>query len=277
MAKNQVAPDRPTNMKDTLFNGSRSKFKHKVKTVQNKQKLNMRNFQNDKQNRTEEKYLKPSLSGSNNFFKTSCKTVSEVSEKPKTKNSVVGKLESNKKPFDKKMYRLHKYSKKYKLQQWEDKRKKAVLRGYYRDLKDDEPKLDVQHIYEKHRSEIDSEGEDMDGKINEENENNLSPSINQNIQNTDICEDKVIVPKNSKGKKIKAFKKAHLEFHRIKEEKQKQVDKLSKKKAEKEEALQEYKRKKVEKFKKLSRKTKRGQPIMKDRIEMLLEKIQNSM
>ena len=42
------------------------------------------------------------------------------------------------------------------------------------------------------------------------------------------------------------------------------------------EALKEYKRKKEEKFKVLSRKTKRGQPVMGARMEMLLEKIQQS-
>ena len=45
-------------------------------------------------------------------------------------------------------------------------------------------------------------------------------------------------------------------------------------KTEKEEALKKYKEKKMQTYKKLSKKTKKGQPVMKDRLEMLLEKIQ---
>ena len=45
-------------------------------------------------------------------------------------------------------------------------------------------------------------------------------------------------------------------------------------KTEKEEALKKYKEKRMQTYKKLSRKTKKGQPVMKDRLEMLLEKIQ---
>lgn len=42
------------------------------------------------------------------------------------------------------------------------------------------------------------------------------------------------------------------------------------------EALNKYKQKKTEKYKKLSKKTKKGQPVMKYRLEMLLEKIEKN-
>lgn len=45
-------------------------------------------------------------------------------------------------------------------------------------------------------------------------------------------------------------------------------------KTEREEALKSYKEKKMQMYKKLSKKTKKGQPVMKDRLEMLLDKIQ---
>jgi len=65
-----------------------------------------------------------------------------------------------------------------------------------------------------------------------------------------------------------------LEFERIQQAKVDKKAELEKKKAEKDEKLKEYKAKKAEKFKKLSKKTRKGQPVMKDRLEMLLEKIQ---
>ena len=47
-------------------------------------------------------------------------------------------------------------------------------------------------------------------------------------------------------------------------------------KAEREEAMKKYKENKFEKNKKFFKKTKKGQPVMKDRLELLLEKIQES-
>ena len=53
-------------------------------------------------------------------------------------------------------------------------------------------------------------------------------------------------------------------------------EKIAKQKQEKEEALKKYREKKTEHFKKLSQKTKKGQPLMKGRLEILLEKIQKN-
>ena len=52
--------------------------------------------------------------------------------------------------------------------------------------------------------------------------------------------------------------------------------KIHKNKKEKEKALQRYKEKKMKNNKILSQRTKKGQPVMKGRLEALLEKIQNS-
>lgn len=43
---------------------------------------------------------------------------------------------------------------------------------------------------------------------------------------------------------------------------------------EKEERVRNYKKKRLEKTKVISKKTKRGQPLMKDRMELLLKQIQ---
>lgn len=55
------------------------------------------------------------------------------------------------------------------------------------------------------------------------------------------------------------------------------MEDANRRREEREEALRKYKEKKLRNFKLLSKKTKKGQPVMKGRIEMLLEKIQQSL
>lgn len=69
---------------------------------------------------------------------------------------------------------------------------------------------------------------------------------------------------------------ARLQHNRRKRELREQKEKGLQAKAERHEALEKYKAKKAETFKKLSRKTSKGQPVMKDRLELLLAKIQLS-
>lgn len=85
-------------------------------------------------------------------------------------------------------------------------------------------------------------------------------------------------PLGEKKDKKPSFKVTKLEFERRKKKAEK-MEKAAEKKRQHEErveALKTYKTKKEEKFKVLSRKTKRGQPVMAARMEMLLEKIQQS-
>ncbi|XP_033326937.1 uncharacterized protein LOC117220774 [Megalopta genalis] len=138
------------------------------------------------------------------------------------------------KPFDKKKYRAQKYSNKYKINQWEERRKKAILRNYYKDL---------------------DKSQRQDPKF----------SLKTANQNED----------NQPTKKVSAFYKAKQEYLRKKDEKRKRIEEIVRTKAERQEALNKYKQKRTQTYKKLSKKTKKGQPVMKDRLEMLLEKIQN--
>lgn len=165
----------------------------------------------------------------------------------------------SKKPFDKKKYRLKKYSKKYKLEQWEEKRKKTVLRSYHQKVKV-EPNLNVSKIYE----ELNEDG-DESNKVIEENENKLDINVAEECPTVSVSK-----------KQKKTFQKQHEKFQQIKEEKERKREEFLKKKAEREKAFKEAKKARYERSKKLSRKTKKGQPIMKYRMEMLLEKIQNS-
>ncbi|OAD56005.1 Thyroid transcription factor 1-associated protein 26 like protein [Eufriesea mexicana] len=142
---------------------------------------------------------------------------------------------NEKKPFNKKKYRLQKYSNKYKIKQWEERKKKAILRSFYKQIdKDQQRNLKKPSVF----------------KDDNQNEHTTQP------------------PKKS------AFYKAKQEYLRKKDEKCKQKEETLRVKAEREEALKKYKEKKMQTYKKLSKKTKTGQPVMKDRLEMLLEKIQ---
>ena len=143
------------------------------------------------------------------------------------------------------------------------KGKKQVLREYYKELKDDEPKFNVQDIYEKYGSEED------------ENENNLNEDLS--LPSTEVTTATEAAKEDSKVKKNSAFKSAKNEFQRIQAEKQRRKEEISQKREERAEALKKYKAQKLEKYKKLNKKTKKGQPIMKYRMEMLLEQIQKSM
>ncbi|CAH1976594.1 unnamed protein product [Acanthoscelides obtectus] len=188
-----------------------------------------------------------------------------------TEHSEKNENDQVKKPFDKKKYRLQKYSKKYKLQQWEENRKKAIMHEYYKAVsKYDSKGLDVEKIYQEYASQ----------EADEENDNNVNAGLAEDDKpsksgGTDTASEKQIM-QDPKTKK-KPFGRVQDELKRMKEEKTAKREEFLKKKAEKDEARRKYKMEKVERFKKLSRKTKKGQPIMKDRIEMLLEKIQKDL
>lgn len=160
--------------------------------------------------------------------------------------------ETIKKPFDKKKWRTKKYSNKYKIEQWEDKRRKAVLRSYYKDLKQSSSS---------NKPTSEEIGSDQNIKQKRQFEDN-DPNQAQPSK----------IPK-----KDSTSKKAHLEFLRIKEEKKKHKEETLKKKEEKKKAIEMSRKKKMEKFKRLNKRNKKGQPIMKDRIELLLEKLQHNM
>jgi hypothetical protein len=163
------------------------------------------------------------------------------------------KQNEDKKPFDKKTYRMKKYSKKYKLDQWEEQRKKKLLRDYYKDVKNDP----VAGSYKP--------------KTFDEDVTDSTPG--RFVRHPDLIEQESEI-QNVRMKKphLKALER----LNKIKEEKAQKQQEIAKAKEEKQQKLQEYKKKKQERFKKLSKKTKKGQPVMTGRLELLLEKIQKS-
>lgn len=159
-----------------------------------------------------------------------------------------------KKPFDKKTYRLKKYSNKYKLDQWEEQRKKKLLRNYYKEIKND-PMVGS-----------------YKAKSFDENEGNeTAHDIGKYVRHPDLIDKDNV---DGEIKKKDPFWKAKEQYKKIKEEKLNKQREREKSKEERKQKLAEYKKKKADRFKKLSRKTKKGQPVMTGRLEMLLEKIQ---
>lgn len=73
----------------------------------------------------------------------------------------------------------------------------------------------------------------------------------------------------------KSFRQTKEDFERRKKqaEKKQKEEERKQKFLERKEAMEQYKAKKNERYKVLSKKTKKGQPLMSGRIEMLLEKI----
>lgn len=255
MAKNRVMPEQ----RNKNFNRKNSNFfKRSRRDIPNKkQELSL--------SKPELKSVQTPQSSSDFFVKPSKNIKSSSSSRNEADKKA---SEATKRPFDKRKWRLRKYSKKYKLEQWEEKRKKTVLREYYKQIKDDENKYDIQKIYD--------EGDDEDLTVDNENENNLNADIKIG-QETLKSNDMINNQSGTKSKRKKAFQKAHLEYERIKEEKKQKKEEFKRKKAERDEALKQYKEKKITKFKVLSRKTRKGQPIMKDRMEMLLAQIQDNL
>ncbi|XP_050436589.1 thyroid transcription factor 1-associated protein 26 homolog [Adelges cooleyi] len=144
----------------------------------------------------------------------------------------MSEVTNKKKPFDKKKWRTKQYSKKQKIQEWEERRKKAVIKKYYKEL-----------------SETDSQK-------------------NKNISNNNES-------KSSLGSmRFNPFKEAQEHYNRLQEDKKARRLEASKRKEEIQKALETYKNKKKYKNKKLCKNTRKGQPVMKGRLELLLEKIE---
>lgn len=160
------------------------------------------------------------------------------------------KSREEKKPFDKKTYRLKKYSKKYKLEQWEEQRKKKLLRNYYKDIKNETPGSYKPKSFDE--DTVDSGQE-----------------VGRFVRHPDLLD-----KENKLEKRKDPFERAKEQYSKIQQEKLEKKQEKEKANEERKQKLQEYKKKKQDRFKKLSKKTKKGQPVMTGRLELLLEKIQ---
>ncbi|XP_017779075.1 PREDICTED: thyroid transcription factor 1-associated protein 26-like [Nicrophorus vespilloides] len=145
--------------------------------------------------------------------------------------------EDVKKPFNKRLALKKKFSNKYKVEKYQEQRKKHMLRKYKNELKNEKPGFDVSKIYEAAEAE---DGDEMAQK----------PETDR-----------------KRGGKMGRFVK------RSAEDKEKAQEEFEKRKAEKEEARKEAMEKRKETFKKLNKRTRKGQPSMTGRLEVMYEKI----
>ena len=152
-----------------------------------------------------------------------------------------------KKPFNKAAWREKKYSHGHKVEQWRDKQKLAMARGYKKMVRKEEKRAMYQ-----------TKGEKKDNP-------NLEP----------IGEKKSLLEKNEEKRPTHSgYSKAKRKYEDKIASKQKKEEEIMKRQKEKEVAIKKYKEKKAVKMKALTAKTKRGQPVMAGRIELLYEQIQ---
>lgn len=85
------------------------------------------------------------------------------------------------------------------------------------------------------------------------------------------------IAENKKRMKLTAYQRAQMTYEANEAEKRKRKEEEDRQAKERKTALKKYKKKKFERLHKLSKKTSKGQPVMRGRIEVLLEKIQSSM
>ena len=143
---------------------------------------------------------------------------------------------SEKRPFNKKAWRDKKYGHSHKVDEWKKEHRFAAKMKYKRMLKKEQ-----------------------------KNNPNFVPTIKDN---------------NASDHNIKAdsrktaFSKAKEKFNEKVAQKQQKQEEFLRRQEEKNEAVKKYKEKKAARLKVLNAKTKRGQPKMGGRIELLLAKIE---
>jgi len=152
-----------------------------------------------------------------------------------------------KKPFNKAEWRAKKYGHGHKVDQWRDKHKMSMARSYHKMLKKEEKK--ALHL-----------------KGGTSKNPNLEPIGDKRSFGTDM---KAHTSKSG-------FSRAKNKFEEKIAQREKKKEEFIQRQKEKEEAIKKYKEKKAMKMKVLKAKTKRGQPVMAGRMELLLAQIEKS-
>ena len=158
-----------------------------------------------------------------------------------------------KKFFDKKAYRIKKYDKKVKVDEWKNKRQTFMTHKYKKLQKKLGPGLDIEKIY--------NENKPLNSKPGHATQ--TSPSQGRGLK--------------PGYKKPTSLDKAKKMFEQKKNERSKKEAEFQRRQAEKLAKQKIYKEKKDKRYKTIKAKTKNGQPLMGGRIDLLLERIQQTM
>jgi len=141
--------------------------------------------------------------------------------------------------------------------------KKKVMLRYDRDKKREEQRFRKQND---HRSRLDLALGDLEAAED-------FPLFNQEATNNDTEERTYSV----KPRKLTKFQMAKAEYEKKEEEKQKKREEAIERRKQIEDAQNKYKKKRLERYKILNKRTKKGQPVMKGRIELMIQKFQEDM
>lgn len=182
-----------------------------------------------------------------------------------------------KKNFRKREYLNHKFKNNFGTRQEGHGlallQKKKVMLRYNRDSKREEQRFKKQN---EHRlltkgglqiAESDLEAMKDFPLFNQEEKTNNNNNKNDDEVNT----------YSVKPRKLSKFQKASAEYQRKKEEKEIKIKEAAERKIVIEDAKNNYQKKRLERYKKLNQRTKKGQPVMKGRIELMLQKLQDDM
>ena len=140
------------------------------------------------------------------------------------------------------------------MSDWQDRHKASMMHKYKKVLKKETGGIDVAKLYNETSSNTNNQGKSLADK-------------DDNVPKTSA----------SKGKKTSAFHRAQQRLEEQKRLKNEAEMTFQKKREEREAKLKAYKEKKDKRSNVIKAKNKKGQPLMGGRIELLLEKIQNSM
>jgi len=162
--------------------------------------------------------------------------------------------DKEKKVFDKKAYRIKKYDKKTKVDDWKNKRQSFMTHKYKKLQKKLGSGLDVGKIYEEEEERKPTQS-GPNSQISHPNSNSPKPGF----------------------KKPSSLDKAKKVFKQKMDERNKKEAEFQRRQAEKVAKQKIYKEKKDKRYKTIKAKTKNGQPLMGGRIDLLLERIQQTM
>ncbi|XP_042868429.1 thyroid transcription factor 1-associated protein 26 homolog [Penaeus japonicus] len=176
--------------------------------------------------------------------------------------------QNEKKAFNKKEYRQHRYKSNFgNRQEGHGKaylQKNAVVRQYHWMQKKEERKL----------KKLEKQNQIGEGESSENTEK-AEPTTSNDLStgNADELKDAFSELEKPKKKKLYSWQRAKLEYKKKIAEKEQKREDTKKRKEEMEIARKKYKEKKLHRYKKLSKKNKKGQPLMSGRIELILEKL----
>lgn len=166
-----------------------------------------------------------------------------------------------KKKFNRRVYLKQKLRTKFGSQQEGHGRaflqKKAVVRQHLR-LQNKTLAKEKKKLVNLQESYAEASTEAQSNSLTDTNQEDLPPSS------------------SSRKNRPNNLRRARAEYKKKIEEKQQSKDEVLKRRQEAEAARKRYKEKRLHRFKKLNQKTKKGQPVMRGKIELMLEALQQT-